>query len=1033
MAKKQTQRAARANAAKRERGSAERLRGAPPLDKDRIPQAADADVNGEVPSSTEPMEKVPGEPRPPFVVVGIGASAGGVEALGQFFRAMPVDTGMVFVVVQHIAPSQGGMPDVLRSATRMPVAQAQDGMRLEPGHVYVAPPQAQVEIKAGVLHLIPRPSDHTRYTPIDHFFRSLAEYAGSRAVGIVLSGMGSDGSAGLREVKAAGGIAVAQEPATAQHDSMPHAAIATGAVDLVLAPPAIADELVRIAGHPLLNDPNAGPPEDLAQAEEAEWTRVFRMLRNASGVDFTHYKRPTIQRRLYRRMVLHKVTTVGGYLQFLRDNPAEVKSLYHDLLIHVTRFFRDPESFASLATKVFPTLRETGLKFPLRIWVPGCSTGEEAYSIAITLVEFLGDDAGAIPIQIFATDVSELAIERARTGIFADHITADVSPERLRRFFTKVDGHYRVSKTVRDMCVFARQDLTRDPPFSKLDLIVCRNVLIYLDVVLQKRLMTVFHYALKPTGFLMLGSAETIGPYSDLFAVTDKRHKVFAKKAGAATKVEIDLLPPDHQGAKVEPGLRPAPEAPAGAAVQQEVTRIILSRYAPPGVIIDNELRIVQFRGQTGDFLEPAPGEASLQLLKMAREGLLFGLRSAVQEAQHTNSAVRKEGLRVKREGVVREVAVQAIPLASHGPGAHFLILFEMMDRKIADAEGSPAAPAKPGKGGKAAKTGGTENQRIARLQQELAANREYLQSIIQDLEAANEELQSANEEILSSNEELQSINEELDTAKEELQSTNEELNTVNEELQGRNEELSRVNSDLTNLLASVQIAIVMVAGDLRIRRFTPMAEEILNLIPTDVGRRISDIKPKIDCPNLANLIIESIETVGVRERVVKSESGGLYMLRIRPYKNLENRIDGAVIALFDTQSDSRYSELIEAQAYAEGLLETIREPLLVLDSDLRVRSANKAFCEIFSVSASETEGQFIYDLGNRQWNIPRLRALLQDVLPKNRRIEGFRVEHEFPGMGPRVIMINARRLERGDHSPGLILLAMEDITGHEQ
>jgi two-component system CheB/CheR fusion protein len=984
-------------------------------------------------ASAEGMGEAQTESLPPFLVVGMGASAGGVEALTQFFRAMPANTGMVFIVVPHIARSQEGMPDVLRTSTDMTVVQAVDGMVLEADHVYVAPPGAQVELEAGMLRLIPRPIDRSQYTPIDHFFRSLADYARSRAVGIVLSGMASDGSAGLRDVKGGGGIAIAQEPQSALHDSMPRSAIATGSVDLVLTPAAMAEELVRIASHPLVDGGKGKRPAELIKADEGQWAKVFKLLRQAGGVDFTYYKQPTIQRRLQRRMVLHKTTSVGEYLRLLQANPAEVKALYQDLLIHVTRFFRDPESFEVLTTRVFPQVaKAAGDESPIRIWVPGCSTGEEPYSIAIALLEFLGDKAAAVPIQVFATDVSDTAVEQARAGVYPDNIAADVSPERLRRFFSKVDGHYRVSKQVRDLCVFARQDLTRDPPFSKLDLIVCRNVLIYLGTALQKKLMTVFHYALKSTGFLMLGGAESIGTHSDLFAVADKRHKVFSKKLGAV-KVDMDFPPLDPLAGRVSGGGRPAPEAPPGVTLQHEANRIILGRYSPPGVIVDRELRIVQFRGQTGEFLEPAPGEASLQLLKMAREGLLYGLRAALNEAQRSQLPVHRGGLRVQHDGVVREVSVEVIPLAPAGEGAHLLVLFETETREAEKPVEAPAGPVRGKKGEKGAKGEPKAAVRITRLQQELAANREYLQSIIQDLEAANEELQSANEEILSSNEELQSTNEELDTAKEELQSTNEELNTVNDELRGRNEELSRANSDLTNLLASVQIAIVMVAADLRVRRFTPTAEQILNLIPTDVGRPISDIKPNIDCPDLANLIVESIDTVTVRERQVKDLRGHWYTLRIRPYKNVENRIDGAVIALFDTEDDSRISELAEAHAYAEGLLETVREPLLVLEPDLRVRSANKAFCDSFAVSALETEGKYVYDLGNRQWDIPRLRMLLQDVLPKDRRIEGFRVDHDFPGLGKRTMAVNARRLERSDHSPGLILLAIEDISRNNQ
>jgi two-component system CheB/CheR fusion protein len=490
-------------------------------------------------------------------------------------------------------------------------------------------------------------------------------------------------------------------------------------------------------------------------------------------------------------------------------------------------------------------------------------------------------------------------VEYARAGVYPESIVADVSPERLRRFFTKSDGGFRINKTVRDMCIFARQDLTRDPPFSKIDLIVCRNVLIYLGPVLQKRVMTVFHYALKPSGFLMLGAAESIGAHAELFAMADKRSKLYMKKAMAA-RAEMEFPVSEHANAHPERGRKGQPEQRPASTIQNEANRVILSRFSPPGVIVDNDLQIVQFRGQTGPYLEPAPGEASLNLLKMAREGLLYGLRTALHEARKTNSAVRKTGLHVKRNGHGRDVDVEVVPLTSSQEGRHFLILFEDAHPKEPAVELRPQRD-KTGKRGRLRKAD-REDARIAQLQDELAASREYLQSIIQDLEAANEELQSANEEILSANEELQSTNEELDTAKEELQSTNEELNTVNEELSARNEELSRANSDLVNLLASVQLAIVMVASDLRIRRFTPMAERVLNLIPSDVGRPISDIKPNIDCPDLEKLIQDAIDTFTIQERQVRDRSGNWYSLRIRPYKNVENRIDGAVLALIDRQ-----------------------------------------------------------------------------------------------------------------------------------
>jgi two-component system CheB/CheR fusion protein len=617
-------------------------------------------------------------------------------------------------------------------------------------------------------------------------------------------------------------------------------------------------------------------------------------------VDFTHYKAPTINRRLQRRMVLHKITSIDNYIQYLQDNPDEVNALYQDILIHVTRFFRDPDSYKVLAQKAFGAMMpDRQPETPIRIWVPGCASGEEAYSVAIALQEFLGENSSGTPIQIFGTDVSESAIDQARAGTYPESISADVSADRLRRFFTRTEGGYRINKSIRDLCIFARQDLTRDPPFSKLDLVLCRNVLIYLGVLLQKRLMSVFHYSLKPRGFLMLGSAETVGTAADMFSIIDKKFKLYARK-NAPEFAEMGFPVADF--AKVHPAAARVPVIEARpSSIQSEANHIILSRYSPPGVVVDSDLQVVHFRGQTGRFLEPAQGDPSLNLLKMAREGLPYGMRTAIQEASKSDQPVRREGMRVRANGGMITVAIEVVPLRGTSP-RHLLVLFEETGAKQETGPQKKLARRTVGNKSGRSRTS-RDNRRIRELEQELAASREYLQSIIQDMEAANEELQSANEEILSANEELQSTNEELDTAKEELQSTNEELNTVNDELQSRNEELSRVNSDLINLLANVQIAIVMVSSDLRIRRVTPMAERVLNLLPSDVGRSISDIKPNVNCPNLEALISEAVDTMSIKEREVRDRAGKRYSLRIRPYKNVENRIDGAVIALFEIQT----------------------------------------------------------------------------------------------------------------------------------
>jgi two-component system CheB/CheR fusion protein len=893
----------------------------------------------------------------------VGASAGGLEAFSQVLRAVTEPRNLAIVFVQHLSPDhESALVSLLSAQTSLRVVQALEGMQIRAGYVHVIPPNVQMEMRRGELHLSPRPADKSRYTPVDVFFSSLAEAAGARSVAVVLSGTASDGASGLRDVKYAGGLTFAQSPESAKYDGMPHAAIDTGMIDLVLSPQEIGAKLSEIASHGRM--PVAALADNHA-VEQEDLQRVYEVLRPVSGVDFRHYKLPTVKRRLFRRMALHRITDVGTYLQLLERDANEARSLYNDLLIHVTRFFRDPDSFAGLAAHVFPALVEDRpADHPIRVWVSGCATGEEAYSVAIALLELLQGGHPDMRVQIFATDVSESAIDFARAGVYPPSIEADVSPERLRLHFTRVDAGYRVSKSVRDLCVFARQDLTKDPPFSHLDLILCRNVLIYMDTVLQKKLLSVFHYALNPGGFLMLGQAESVGAQGGLFSLVDKKLRIHRRKDGSVNP--SITFPVDHVATVLPRGRPRAADVPGAEKVLQiEVSRAIVERYAPAGVVVDSDLQIVQFRGQTGLFLEPAPGEASLNVLKMAREGLLFGLRTALQSARKNRGPVRKAGLQVRAGSRWLPVTLDIIPLTTAGR-LHYLILFA-----------SPAADtetAAPPSGPKARERRGA----VDLLQRELAASRDYLQSIIQELEAANEELQSANEEILSSNEELQSTNEELDTAKEELQSTNEELNTVNEELHSSNDELSRVNSDLVNLLASVQIAIVIVGADLRIRRFTPMAEKVLNLIPGDLDRSIAHINPNIDCPNLDQLIAECVDSVAVLEREVRDRQGRWYSLRLRPYKDIDNRIDGAVLALFDTDAPKRNEERARsATELARCLIDTAAHPVALVDTELRLLHASGAFAGLTARPGGDLRTQRLEDLVPVGWDLAALRALL--------------------------------------------------------
>ena len=954
---------------------------------------------------------------PSVFVVGVGASAGGLDTFSLLLRSLPDVPNLALVFVQHLSPQYSSLlATILANSTNLPVVQIRDDTDLEANRIYVIPPNRHLELRQGKLLLLPRPEDASQYKPVDAFFRSLAEEQ-SPAVGVILSGNDSDGVEGLHAIKAAGGIVIAQDPSTARFDGMPSSAVATGKVDYILPVEEIGPLLERLARERPLQAIRPRMQGDEMRLEPHQLDQIFSLLKGASGVDFAQYKLPTLQRRIQRRMALNKLISADHFIKYLRENPAEIHQLYQDVLINVTRFFREPESFQALANEVFS--RIVDLKrgdAPLRIWVPACSTGEEPYSVAISLFEFLGDETNNVSVQIFATDISESAIDQARAGIYPLSIADDVSAERLRRFFTKTDGNYRINKSIRDQCIFARQDLTRDPPFSKLDLIVCRNVLIYLGQPIQKKLMSIFHYALKPTGYLMLGSAESIGTNLELFSVADKKHRIFKKKLVDMPADMHFRAPSSRRSAEPLPRMD---ENRFSGTAQTQANQVVLDRFAPPGVIVDENLQIVQFRGQTGLYLEPAPGDASLNLLKMCREGLLYGLRTAFQSVKKKDTPVRKEGLRIKFNGGYRDIALEVIPLTNLVEGRHYLVLFQdatadaAVPKEIIEPDGRKTTPRE------------NHRQELERLQKELIASREYLQSIIQDLEAANEELQSANEEILSSNEELQSTNEELDTAKEELQSTNEELNTLNEELHGRNEELGRINSDLINLLNSVQIAIVIVDGHLRIRRFTPMAERVLNLISGDIGRPISQIKPNIDCPDLEKLINEVIETMTIHQRDVRDAQGQWFSLTIRPYKNVDNRIDGAVLALYDLNKIRRQeAEAQSAREFAEALLAIAHEPIIVLDDKFQVKTFNQAFADLFQVTLSEAIRTSFLRLARETFNTTEVQALLQDQLERKSAILGVEIALDLPAVGLRTVRLNARKLAGPENSSVQFILA---------
>lgn len=838
-----------------------------------------------------------------YPIVAIGASAGGLEAVTELLQHLPPDTGMAYMYIQHMEASHKEMlSGILVKNTAMKVQEAKHLLSIESNALYVIPPDKDVLVVDGVFIENSRLERSVIKKPIDQFFSVLAETQKNGVIGIVLSGTSNDGALGLKAIKSAGGLTFAQNE-TAKFQSMPRMAIAEGAADMVLSPQNMAKELERLgkqaeAIQTAVHDPSRDMPDD----KDENLAGIILLLKKTTGVDFTHYKMNTIKRRIIRRMLLGKIQAISDYHQFLKMNIAEVTVLYQDLLINVTTFFRDPDTMEYLKKTLFPNLiKKASANNPLRIWVPACSTGEEAYSIAMILMEAMDDKAVNSYIQIFATDLSELAISKARLGLYSANEVADIAPKRLQRFFSKVDGSYRIAKIIRDLCVFAPHNIFKDPPFSRLDFVSCCNLMIYLDTVLQKKILATFHYALNAGGFLMLGKSETVGAAPQLFTQLEKNYKIYAgrKETTAKKMYEMNHRLPEAEHAAPGHSLKRTlvKEDESTRDLDKMVDDLLLTKYTPASLVVNQDLEILQFRGSTGVFLEPSPGKASLNLLKMARPGLAFELRSAVHKAQKSWQAIKKTGIEMNSNGQIQRVAIEVLPLKPDSEERLFLVIFEQ------------SQPLEPG----AMKPSLTKDKLVKQLQDELNGVKDDMRTIIEEQEASNEELQSANEEIVSSNEELQSINEELETSKEEVESTNEELMTINTELQVRNDQLA------------------------------------------------------------------------------------------------------------------------EAYEYAEAVFATIREAVIVLDQDLRVRSANRSFYKTFKETPARTEGMLIYELGNHQWDIPRLRELLEDIVPNNTQFYGFTVEHDFPNVGKKIMVLNARRIVQKVHRQQLIVLAIDDIGAHGQ
>ncbi len=920
-----------------------------------------------------------------FPIVAIGASAGGLEALESFFSNMPAEPGLSFVVIQHLSPeTKSFMRELLQAKTKMAVLGIENGIKIEPNRVYVNPPGMEVSLVNRTLHSTEPRAGKAPLFPIDSFFRSIAESEKEKAICVILSGTGTDGTLGLRAVKEHGGVVIVQDVSQAKFDGMPRSAIGTGLVDVILPVEKMAEKILSYAKRPpiMVTDKNGKVSKTLQNFLE----RMLLLIQSQTRVDFRDYKQSSIRRRVERRMATHQIDSMEDYFRYLEENRSEVEALSKDFLIGVTRFFRDPETFEALYEKVLSELIHNKPQgSTLRIWVPGCSTGEEAISIAMLLFECMEEVKVRHDIQIFGTDLDPTAIDRARLGEYPESIVADVSEERLEHFFAKSKNVYTIKKFIREKIVYAVQNLIQDTPLSKMDLISCRNLLIYMGVKLQRKVLPLFHYSLNDGGYIFLGPSESIGRFDDLFSTIEAHCKIYQRKdigskPWAVTFPETQTVHAATLPTQGQPDLKKEDLGHLSA-------RAVLDLFAPAHVIVDEKYEILFTHGAVEKYLKLPEGEPSFNILKMAKDSLRLELELALHEAAREGKPVKIESLALGQNEEYRIFDLTVNPLAET-KGLSVVAFIEKdapkrrKKKKISSSE--------------------VVDPHVARLERELQATREHLQTTVEELQASNEELKSANEE---------------------LQSTNEELNTLNSELQKSLNSVSDTKNDLNNLLSSTEIASIFLDNRLHIKRFTPFMTKIFNLIETDIGRSIGDITSKVTGLNLLKEASEVLDTLHRTSYEIQDDDGRWYSIRLLPYRTIENVIDGVVINLIDI------SEVKHAQLFAKSIVETIREPLLVLDGDLRVVSGNKAFFETFRTSGQESEGVSVFELGSGQWNIPALRELLEKIISGKSSFQDFRVEHDFPLIGKKVLVLNAQRIEQMGSQPQLILLAMEDIT----
>ena len=889
-----------------------------------------------------------------FSVVGIGASAGGLAAFERLFTHLPAGSGMAFVVIQHLSPPQPSiLPEIIQRYTDMPVFQVIDGIEVKPEHVYIIPPGVDLALRAGRLKVSVPKAERGHRLPIDFFFHSLALEQGRRAIAIVLSGTGSDGSQGVKYIKAEEGLTIAQDPNTAEFGDMPRNAIATNDIDFTLPPEKMGELILKYLRHATSASDKRGKTG--LESLSGDLQRLYFLLRSKTGHDFSLYKQNTILRRLERRMKVCLVQDLKEYIDRLEASPEELKVLFQELLINVTHFFRDPEAFQALSERVLRPLIQSrcATHKPVRVWVAGCSSGEEAYSIAIALEEQILALKIDCKLQIFATDIDEDSIAAARKGFYSDSSIESVSAERLQRFFHQEEHGYQVKKNIRDLVVFSAQNVISDPPFSRIDLLCCRNLLIYLEHELQIQLLQQFHYSLNPEGILFLGNSESIGRTKDLFEAVDRKHKIFRRKqvatqyrarAGRRSKLHRTALPEAGAGWK---------RSSAGG-LREWIEKVLLEYYTPACVIVDAKNNILFIHGRTGKYLEPAAGEISSNLVRMAREGLKTELASALHAAAAHMQTVRREGLQIKTNGeyqalnlIVRPVdRLPGIPELRPEFPELMMVIFEAVPGTVVRA-----APQ--------ASNATTTDQHVAQLEQALKEKDEYLHAIIDELERTNQDLRSANEELQSYNEEMQSANEELETSREELQSINEELVTTNAELQNKNEELYRINNDIHNLLDSTEIATIFLDLDLQIRWFTPQAQQIYNFRAADIGRPVGHLVSNLHDDHLVEDIQQVLHNLVPKAIEVQAKDEAWYLVNIRPYRTHERVIDGVVITFIDISGQKKIDQLQRMVT----ILRDSNDAVTVQDFEGRILAWNRGAARMYGWSEAEALAMNSLDL----------------------------------------------------------------------